>query len=367
MNLVQAVVVPRMCRRQTSPWQRLAQWVCCLGGGLSLAMAAGWWCRVATAHAALQETREATRVLAQQLGESPATDTLSVQPDRDLADWHPVALSAGDVSALVRWHALLRTHQLSDWQGRSMPAPAGASADSATPESGGWAVWQLEGPATYEQGVSLLNALVREFPRLVLLHVQVQQMPSTDTLHWRLELRWSAPLSALAQRWPMHDRKAATPGINPFAWGRLPSDARSAQASDVNQDHADQDLHHVLSLAPLKEIRLIGVVAQGGNRVALVHWPAAPPQLLSQGGRATTVPTAYRLRVGNSLGLEKNQVVAIEARALVLMPWPQSSPGGVPGRREVLALTQAPMPLSTQAPAPEQIDLPPPSGERHRP
>ena len=369
MSLAQAVAPPRMRRWRTSTCQRLAQWVCCLAGGLSLAMAAGWWCRVATAHAALQETREATRVLAQQLGEDPAADTLSMQPDRVLADRDWVALSEDDVSALVRWHALLRTHQLSDWQGRSVPAPAGTSADSATPESGGGAVWQLEGPATYEQGVALLHAMVRQFPRLVLLHVQVQQMPSTDTLQWRLELRWSASLSALAQRWPKHDRPAALPLINPFAWGRLPADARSAQASDANQDHADQDLHHVLPRAPLKDIRLIGVVVQGGNRVALVHWPSAPTEQLSRSGRATTVPTAHRLRVGNSLGVENNQVVAIESHELVLQPVPQSSPGGTPGRREVLALTQAHRPLSTQAQAQAQaqIGTPAPSGERHRP
>ena len=228
-------------------------------------------------------------------------------------------------------------------QGAEGVAGVGAQAGS---------LWRLEGWATYEQGVALLNALVRQFPRLVVLHVQVQgqgQQPqpqphhisATEQLQWRLELRWSAPLPALAQRWPAGGLLAATHAINPFAEDRLPVHARSAHVPDASPNPADADVNHVLPRVPLKDIRLIGIVAQDEERVALVTWTAAPADPRPSAGRVPASPASHRLRLRQTLGVEQSQVVAIEPQAVVLQALRHLSSGQKLGRREVLAWAEA--------------------------
>jgi len=129
--------------------------------------------------------------------------------------------------------------------------------------------------------------------------------------------------------------------------------ARSAHARDARPNQADADVNHVLPLAPLKEIRLIGIVAQGEERVALVTWPAAPSDLRPSAGRVPSSPAPHRLRLRQTLGVEQSQVVAIEPQAVVLQALRHLSSGQRLGRREVLAWSDA----STSSP----------SGEGHRP
>lgn len=195
--------------------------------------------------------------------------------------------------------------------------------------------------ATYEQGVVLLNAMASPFPRLLVLQVQVQQMPATELLQWRLELRWSAPMPALAQRWPFGEISTAASWSNPFAGHRLPLHTRSAPATDTRASQAEADLNHVLPKAPVKDIRLIGVVAQDDERVALVTWTAAPADPAPQAGRLSSWVLPYRVRQGQWLGAEQAQVVAVEPQALVLQTVRNPSTGHRQGSRERLVLADA--------------------------
>ena len=315
------------------------------GGPLLLAAIAGWWGRVDVTHAALAQTRDAVLALERQVGlQGPAHPLPALFNALTVADSHQVAMSDDDVSALVRWHGLLREQQLQDWQGRSVPATS--TSTGTGDHSGGGAVWRLEGQATYEQGMALLNTMVRQFPRLVMLQVHVHQVPHTELLHWRLELRWSAPLPALAQRWPAGGALASTQGTNPFAANRLPLDINTTNPSGATSALAEVSRHHVLPQAPLQDIRLIGVVGQDDERVALVTWTAVPTHSSpnsssissSKPGRGSLSPKSHRIRLGQYLGVERTQVVAIEPQALVLQSSGPAHRGHRPGRREVLAL-----------------------------
>lgn len=330
-------VAPGQMRRTTTAHRhRLVGVLCCGAGLLALAAATGWWSRVASAQAALAETREAAQKLEQQLSAHNTQDGfLSTFSVKTALDVEHTAMSDDDVSALVRWHALLREHRLRNWQGRSV-TPAASPGDST-----GGALWRLEGLASYEQGVVLLNAMASQFPRLLVLQVQVQQMPATELLQWRLELRWSAPMPALAQRWPFGEISTAASWINPFAGHRLPVHTRFAPASDTRASQAEVDPNHVLPKAPLKDIRLIGVVAQDEERVALVSWTAAPADTASQAGRLSSSVLSYRVQKGQSLGVEQAQVVAVEPQALVLQTLRNASTGHRQGARELLALADA--------------------------
>ena len=254
------------------------------------------------------------------------------------ADLERPVQSHDDVSALVRWHQLLREHRLSDWHGQSVPAASSAQQDRAE----GGALWRLEGLATYEQGVGLLHAMARQFPRLVLLHVQGQQTLATEFLQWRLELRWSAPLPAMPQRWPSGEILAVAHSVNPFAGNRLHLYERSAPAMDTRPKPPVVDANHVLPSAPLKDIRLIGVVAQDEERVALVTWTSAPTDPVTPSGRGSSVPVSHRVQRGQILGVERIQVVAIEPQALVLQAARQASSGHRGRPREVLSMADGP-------------------------
>lgn len=357
----------RMHRTWTAPRQHLVRMLGGWGVGLSLAVATGWWSRVACVHAELVEARDAALSLEQQLSAHRPADP-APGSSSFVADAQRSALPEDDLSALVRWHALLQEHRLSDWQGRSVPASASVSVDGANHGTEGMAgagksggsQWRLEGRATYAQGVALLNALVSQFPRLVVLHVQVQvqgqgqqtpqpQLPphlaATEQLQWRLELRWSAPVPTLAHRWPAGSLLAAKPAINPFAEDRLPLLASSGHGPGARPNRADADVNQVLPSAPLKDIRLIGIVAQGEERVALVTWSTAPSDSRPSAAHVSASPATHRLRLRQTLGVEQFQVVAIEPQAVVLQALRHRSSGQRPGGREVLAWSDAPASL----------------------
>ena len=325
-------------RALTTGRQRLVRVAWCWGGLLTLAVAIGWWSRVASTLAGLMETRRAAQALEQQLSAHEPADWAVSQSSVEQAADVERPLSDNDVSALVRWHELLREHRLSDWHGQSVPAASSSQGDRA----GGGALWRLEGLATYEQGVGLLHAMARRFPRLVLLHVQVQQTLPTEFLQWRLELRWSAPLPAMPQRWPSGEILAVAHGVNPFGGNRLPLYERSAPAIDTRPRQPEVDANHVLPKAPLKDIRLIGVVAQDEERVALVTWTSAPTDPVPPAGRGSSVTASHRVRRGQILGVEQIQVVAIEPQALVLQASRHASIGHRGGPREVLSLAGGP-------------------------
>lgn len=340
------VIEPDPLRRAwTAGRQRLFRVAWSWGLLLTLAVAIGGWSRVSSTRAGLMETRVAAQALEQQLSaHESAQSALSQSTLEQAADLERPVQSHDDVSALVRWHQLLREHRLSDWHGQSVPAASSAQQDRAE----GGALWRLEGLATYEQGVGLLHAMARQFPRLVLLHVQVQQTLAAEFLQWRLELRWSAPLPAMSQRWPSGEILAVAHSVNPFAGNRLHLYERSAPAMDTRPKPPVVDANHVLPSAPLKDIRLIGVVAQDEERVALVTWTSAPTDPVTPSGRGSSVPASHRVRRGQILGVERIQVVAIEPQALVLQAARQASSGHREGPREVLSMANGPDSLTAQ-------------------
>ena len=334
------VIEPDPLRRAwTAGRQRLFRVAWSWGLLLTLAVAIGGWGRVSSTWAGLMETRVAAQALEQHLSaHESAQSALSLSSVEQAADLERPVQSHDDVSALVRWHELLREHRLSDWHGQSVPAASSSQGDSVR----GGALWRLEGLATYEQGVGLLHAMARQFPRLVLLHVQVQQTLPTEFLQWRLELRWSAPLPAMPQRWPSGEILAVAHSVNPFAGHRLSLYERSVPAIDTRPKPPVVDANHVLPRAPLKDIRLIGVVAQDEERVALVTWTSAPTDPVTPSGRGSSVPASHRVRRGQILGVERIQVVAIEPQALVLQAARQASSGHRGGPREVLSMADGP-------------------------
>lgn len=304
-------------------------------GALGVTLAAGWGWRVSAVHATLVQTREAVQLLETDWGAlQPAGNDPNSATRREPADVPPSP--ADDAFALVRWHEVLREHGLRDWQGRSVSS---SQAQAASGSGGGDGVlWHLEGPATFEQGLALLVEMARRFSRLVLLQVQVQQMPSTERLRWHLELRWSAPMPVAAQRWPAGGTLETTRLINPFALDRLPSVDTTLQTAS-HREQPESTPHHILPSTPLQEIRLVGVVGRAHERLALVEW-ARPVDRVP--GAVTPRPRSafHRLRAGQTLGLEATRVVSIEPQAVVLQWPPSSAPAQSMGRREVLAMSE---------------------------
>jgi len=328
----------RMCR-QSKPRAGSRTRVLRIGAVLGLVWALGWGWRVAPAYQAARQARVTAQALAHEKGDiDVASGLLAVTEGDDTTSLTPQSLARAreddDVSALVRWHDLLREHRLRDWQGRSVPTttPAGAVETGR----GQGALWRLEGAASFEQGVALLQAMTRRFPHLLLLQVQVQGQGQSGTSHellqWRLELHWSAPLTAVAQRWPPGGALNLAEAADPFALERVRAVDSPHQ---VAAPHDPPD--HVLPRAPLHDIRLIGVMGAEQDRLALVVW-ATPPHRASpmHGVRAASTP--QRLRVGQRLGLEQTRVAAIESGAVVLQGTHTAGSGQQRGRRQVLAL-----------------------------
>lgn len=349
----------RLCLQGRVSKRRLARVVFLAGLAWGLAAGVGWWWRVGPAHQATALARESVQALEQELQSMGDQESGGSVPSHVAMKHPPEAIASttleesaqtqvtqgmalgrvpmdDDVSALVRWHDLLREHQLHDWQGRSIPSntmPGAAEAD----RSGG-SMWRLEGPATYEQGVALLQSLARQFPRLMLLLVQVQQLPASEALQWRLELRWSAPGTALAQRWPAGGSLDTTLMVNPFAHDRL----RSEVATGLQRPQVDVGDVHVLPMAALQDIRLIGVMGGEDERLAVVAWSSTADQA-SGVAKPRSVVTSHRVRRGQVLGVEQYRVVSIEPGSVVLQSSRRMKAARQGERREVLAL--APQPL----------------------
>ena len=328
-------------RRQSRPRAAGRTRVLRIGAVLGLVWALGWGWRVAPVYKSARQARAMVQALEHEEGDTDvasASPAVAVQHDTTSPTPQSSARSRedDDVSALVRWHDLLREHRLRDWQGRSVPTstPAGAV------ETGrGWgALWRLEGPASFEQGVALLQAMTRRFPHLLLLQVQVQVVGqgqpgiSHELLQWRLELHWSTPLSTVVQHWPPGGVLDLDDVTDPFALERLQAVTTPHQIA-APHDPAD----HVLPRAPLQDIRLIGVMGAEQDRLALVVW-ATPPDRASHMHGVRAALTPQRVRVGQRLGLERTRVAAIEAGAVVLQGTHTSGGGQQRDRRQVLAL-----------------------------
>lgn len=326
----------RRLRAGSSPGSFDLRVLVALGGWLLLGAAAGWWCRVSGVHTALTATRNAALAWDQRLSAQWPAERRALPPQPDVSsDVRRAEAGHDDVSALVQWHAVLQQHQLHEWQGRSVPA---AQAPSGSDQGEGGAWWRLEGRAGYEQGVALLNDMAHQFPRLVMSQVRVQQIPASELLQWRLDLRWSAPLPARAQRWSPGETRQTSSWVNPFAAHRLPE---YTTASPVPRaDRAGVHAHHVLPQAPWTEIRLIGVLGQDEERVALVTWSRSTDAMATAGLRVPPVQS-HRVRLGQTLGAEQTQVVAIQPQSMVLELSRNASAGRRSPRREVLALADA--------------------------
>ena len=298
----------------------------------------GWWGRVSSMYRErelVQEQVQEAVVSWESRAADPAAHAVSLPmtpstAEADVAlpaiETQRVAPPSDEVSSLVRWHDLLREHQLHDWQGRAL-----STADSPLVASAGGAVWRLEGTATYEQGVALLQSMARRFPRLVLLRVQVQQSPVVDRLQWRLELRWAAPLPALAHRWPAGGSLPSGLLINPFAPDRLVVGAITRPQGEG----ADRDSTQVLPLVPLHEIRLIGVMEADQDRVAVVAPASGATVSMPKSPRESR---AHRLRVGHTLGVERARVISIGSTSVLLAATRQTRVGQRPDRQMTLVL-----------------------------
>lgn len=339
---MQLVMPDRMCRQARVADHGVRRAVLLWGGALGLSLGLGWWWRASPVYGSMVDTRSAVLSIEQRL--DTLKQAMSGQPGPTPNPITAISFvekgaptSDDDMTALVRWHELLREHALRDWQGRSVPAPStSVPAGSGTVEG---AVWRLEGLATYEQGVALLNAMVRRFPRMVLLQVNVQQLSATELLQWRLELRWSAPVPALDMRWPTDGLLKTDRTLNPFAQERLPD--VDTQAIDDKRRRGPGGPNHVLPTVPWRDIRLIGVVGQAEDRMALVTWTMASeaaPGVGRAAGRASRVSAIHWLRTGQTLGVEQKRVLAIEPRAVVLQTSRHAGSAAVAGQRDVLAL-----------------------------
>ena len=327
----------RLRRQARVPRHRLVCVVLLCVGALGLAGGAGWWWQIAPVSELTLETQHKTQALELELGLSGAQGSNPDLPSsEEVAEPRGSVLTEAvgtddDVSALVRWQDLLSQHQLRDWQGRSVPSAKSPGAAGAERAQG--ALWRLEGAATYEQGVALLQSMARHFPCLVLLQVQVQQMPASDLLQWRLDLRWSAPTTGVAQPWPAGGTFDARNDINPFALERL----QPNMATRRSEQRTQTGVAHVLPQAPLQEIRLIGVVGVEDERLAVVVWE--PPSGRDPGAEhARPASLPHRLRSGQMLGLEQTRVVGIAPRSVVLQSSHRVADGRPVERHQVLAL-----------------------------
>lgn len=227
---------------------------------------------------------------------------------QSVAPVHPT----GDIASLVKWHTWMHQHQLSGWLGRVVSATSTAM-EPVHALAGQGAIWRLEGPASYAQGVAMLNALARDFPGVMLLHVQARHASDRGKLRWLLELRWSAdgvPLTP-PPPWPQVLGNAA----DPFSPDRL-----KPVPGVVPVPFADAHVvAHVLPQVSVRLLRLAGVVSGEPGKRALVTTAALPGMTVSdvsQGG--SPAPAWHALREGQLVGEERARVLSIEPRRVVL-------------------------------------------------
>ena len=233
--------------------------------------------------------------------------------------------AVGDVAAVVQWHALMRQHQLSGWQGRVVPGNP-TSSGAAHPSAGLGDIWRLEGPASYAQGVALLDALAHDFPGVMLLHVQVRHAPDGYGLRWLVELRWTADGFKLAPLllWP----QVLASVSDPFSPDRLKPVPDEVPAPSL----AVRTGAHVLPTVSVRAMRLAGVVSGGQGRQALVT-TSVPSGVTTSAVNpgVSPVPAWHALREGQVVGEERARVLAIETRRVVLeQPGPVAATGKSP-------------------------------------
>ena len=306
----------------------------------------GWAWPVVPAHQALQRVKESHdqwwHEAAAKLGNQPpvvvATQT---------------AVATDDFTALSRWQTLLAERGLSGWQGRSLPKGATRSAAGPEVEKMSGHSWQLEGPATFKQGLGLLQDLFRVFPHVLLHSVQVQPLATDDALQWRLELRWEATRAGLAAVWPkapatrQQTEAPRAPSVNrdPFALQNVlvalrdPEHPGAWEAPAPEPDRPNVrrarrvDPQHVLPRVALQHIRLLGVVARDE------HWEA---WVTGDAGAASDLPRGalswHRLRAGEWVGAERARVSSIHPQQLALRVRERQTDGHWSEREHLLNL-----------------------------
>jgi Tfp pilus assembly protein PilP len=249
---------------------------------------------------------------------------------------HP-SVADDDISALVRWQALLTEHRLSGWHGRSLPPSAARSGSASDNELVAGGVWQLEGAATHAQGLALLQGLIRTFPQVLLLAVEVNHLPAEESLlQWKLELRWRGWQTGLAASWPARPEGLvrllgdADPKRLPHPFARqnlalvwrdpdatgYDLQAGADIASDGWAEARPSNARHVLPRVSVRQLRHAGVVAADGQVQALVAIDRSGDAGAGTAARETA--GLHRLVAGEWVGLERARLLSIHPQRLTL-------------------------------------------------
>lgn len=301
-------------------------------GWASVSAVLGWAWSLMPAYQSVIASKEAYLQLQ---GDSRMSEMPATQPRATRAA--APSLGLDDVVALVRWQGLLDRHRLSGWHGRSLPATTAHMGTPGEAETDPGLVWQLEGPATYAEGMALLQSLIKAFPHLLLLAVQARHEAGTEPLQWRFELRWSVLRWALALSWPSGWPTSVSRSIDPFASNNLLKVLRQHEYAGAGQSSADSSHPwpgYVLPGTSLRQLRLAGVLIQNDERQALVATRSA--------NGPTTVGHSsgwHRLRVGQTVGLERARVLSIESEQVVLQSRVRGSGGLWAERQHRLVLS----------------------------
>lgn len=230
------------------------------------------------------------------------------------------AAPTSEMALLTQWHALLRQHHLTGWQGRLGVVAPGTSAESGQAPAGLGPVWRLEGPATYGQGVALLQSLAQAMRGVVLTQVQARHRPDSPWLEWSLQ--WQSSVGPPAQRWGV--RWPSMQGVtgDPFAADRLWTAGREPSTPMTALEMTDL----VWPQVSLRDLRLAGVLLSPSSSQALIVSFAPRREASPEVGHAISAqPTWRSLRVGQRLGQERARVLAIEPRRVMLQASGQSA------------------------------------------
>lgn len=312
-----------------------------------LSGALGWAWPVVPAHQALQQVKESHD---QWLQEAVAAQPPDPPP---VVVATPTTGATDDFTALSRWQKLLLEHGLTGWQGRSLPKGATRSAAGPEQERAAGQSWQLEGPATFKQGLGLLQDLFRVFPYALLLSVQVQPLATDGALQWRLELRWEAARAGLASvwpKWPATRPQTDAHGVSsvnqdPFALQNVlvalrdPEHPGAAQTPPAELAPAAArgtrraESLHVLPRVALQHIRLLGVVAKDEQWEAWVTGDAGSASTPTRGALDW-----HRLRSGEWVGAERARVSSVHPQQLALRVRERRADGHWSEREHLLKL-----------------------------